>query len=186
MANVLSTLFQDIANAIRGKTGGNEKMAPADFPAKIAAIKTSGGGTGEGIQWVAATGEFTPTTTGEAVTVEHGLGVVPDFVFVVHPMWYLESTKSQYSAMHLTVGCAMSSEISAQTGINKFDQMGMTYYPTNNNATSSYTPSQPLDGDVIDSTFGVAYKANASTFVVGAGADLHGGKKYQWMAIGHK
>ena len=57
MANVLGTLFGDIAEAIRGKTGSTDKMAPADFPAQIASITTGGGsgggssGGGNGTSW---------------------------------------------------------------------------------------------------------------------------------------
>ena len=46
MANVLGTLFQDIANAIRGKTGDTATMKPAEFPDKIAAIEAGGGSAG--------------------------------------------------------------------------------------------------------------------------------------------
>lgn len=35
MANVLSTLFQDIANAIRSKNGDTDKMKPIDFPKRF-------------------------------------------------------------------------------------------------------------------------------------------------------
>lgn len=42
MANVLGTLFQDIADAIRAKTGDTAAMKPADFPQAISAI--TGGG----------------------------------------------------------------------------------------------------------------------------------------------
>ena len=45
MANALKTLFQDIADAIKEKTGETESMKPAEFPAKIAAIPTGGGGS---------------------------------------------------------------------------------------------------------------------------------------------
>ena len=41
MSNVLGTLFQDIANAIREKTGDTATMKPAEFPDKIAAIEGS-------------------------------------------------------------------------------------------------------------------------------------------------
>lgn len=37
--NVLGSLFQDIADAIRSKTGGTDKMAPNDFPDEIASIE---------------------------------------------------------------------------------------------------------------------------------------------------
>lgn len=48
MANVLGTLFGDIANAIREKSGESGTMKPAEFPAKIAAIPTGGGGSAAG------------------------------------------------------------------------------------------------------------------------------------------
>lgn len=51
MANVLGTLFSDIANAIRSKTGSTDKIAPKDFPIQINNIVVGGGGsTTEG--WV--------------------------------------------------------------------------------------------------------------------------------------
>lgn len=44
MANALASLFGDIANAIREKTGETETMAPSEFPDKISGIETGGGG----------------------------------------------------------------------------------------------------------------------------------------------
>ena len=46
MANVLAELFQNTANAIREKTGDTGTMKPAEFPEKIRAIETGGGGGG--------------------------------------------------------------------------------------------------------------------------------------------
>lgn len=44
MANVLGELFQDIANAIRGKTGDTGTMKPAQFPDAISGIEVGSGG----------------------------------------------------------------------------------------------------------------------------------------------
>lgn len=44
MASALQTLFSDIANAIRGKTGNADKMSPSSFPTQIENIPTTGGG----------------------------------------------------------------------------------------------------------------------------------------------
>ena len=41
MANALGTLFQDIADAIRGKTGQAGAMKPSEFPEKISEIDTT-------------------------------------------------------------------------------------------------------------------------------------------------
>lgn len=38
MANVLNELFQDIADSIRGKTGGTETLTPIEFPSAIDGI----------------------------------------------------------------------------------------------------------------------------------------------------
>lgn len=43
--NVLGTLFGDIANAIRTKTGDTAKMKPSEFPTKILEIEVVGGAT---------------------------------------------------------------------------------------------------------------------------------------------
>lgn len=46
MANVLGELFQNIANAIREKTGDTESMSPSEFPTKIGEIEVGGGSAG--------------------------------------------------------------------------------------------------------------------------------------------
>lgn len=43
MANVLAELFQNVASAIREKTGDTGTMKPAEFPEKIRGISTGGG-----------------------------------------------------------------------------------------------------------------------------------------------
>ena len=79
MANVLGTLFQDIANAIRAKTGGTGTMKPAEFPAQISSIVA-----GDGIEWLVASGSIarSDVEANGIQTVEHGLGVVPDIIVV--------------------------------------------------------------------------------------------------------
>lgn len=47
--NVLGTLFGDIANAIRSKTGDTATMKPVDFPTKILGIEVGGGATAKDI-----------------------------------------------------------------------------------------------------------------------------------------
>lgn len=47
MSNVLGTLFQEIANAIRAKTGGTGTMKPAEFPTQIANIPVGGGSSAD-------------------------------------------------------------------------------------------------------------------------------------------
>lgn len=77
--NVLGVLFQDIANAIRTKTGGTGTMKPAEFPAEIASIVTGGGsGSGEFKYY-----EKSFLASGVTQTIPHNLGCVPDITIVV-------------------------------------------------------------------------------------------------------
>lgn len=89
MANVLGELFQDIADAIRGKTGEVALLKPNEFAAAIDSIvvgsgDSSGGTIVDGAGNVKfASGRFDTTTAGVyRQTIEHGLGEIPDFVAV--------------------------------------------------------------------------------------------------------
>lgn len=46
MANVLGALFQDIADAIKRKTGSSDTMKPMEFPSAIDRIEVGSGGSG--------------------------------------------------------------------------------------------------------------------------------------------
>ena len=82
MANVLSTLFGEIANAIREKTGDTATIAPANFPAEIGKIEVGSGGSSEmGATWKRYSGFITGHKAGQ-YTFEHKIGAVPD-IFVV-------------------------------------------------------------------------------------------------------
>lgn len=108
--NVLGVLFQDIANAIRTKTGGTDTMKPAEFPTEIANIPV-GGGSVEGVHFVTFMSEDgtkelykRPVADGDdcADIVTRGLISTPT----------KESTVSQtftYSGWSLTDGGAASS-----------------------------------------------------------------------------
>ena len=87
MANVLGELFQGIADAIRSKTGGTDKLVPNGFAAAIESIvvgsgESSGGTTGSGLKIASGSFEVTLEDAYTKRTIEHGLGVMPDFVFV--------------------------------------------------------------------------------------------------------
>ena len=81
--SALSDLFQNIADAIRTKTGDTATMAPATFPDHILAIPTGGSGDGEvNSDIVIATDWTTSSNRGSIRTVTHGLGVVPDIIYI--------------------------------------------------------------------------------------------------------
>jgi hypothetical protein len=77
MANVLGKLFSDIATAIRDKTGDTSTMKPADFPAKISAIKVDR----EEKHYRIFSGSFTATSSTQIV--DHNCGTVPDIIMVI-------------------------------------------------------------------------------------------------------
>ncbi len=58
MANVLGELFQDIADAIRSKTGSTDTLKPNQFPAAIEGI-TTGGGSSADVRYVTFRNEST-------------------------------------------------------------------------------------------------------------------------------
>lgn len=80
----LTSLFGDIADAIRSKTGSSNSIVADDFPTEISNIETGGGGdlpTGIKGIWY---GSYTPSsniasTTG--FTVTHNMGYTPTVVY---------------------------------------------------------------------------------------------------------
>ena len=85
--NVLGSLFQSIADAIRNKTGESGKILPLDFPNQINSIVAGGGGesgteTGIGDLKI-TTGSFgTGATDVYQRTINHGHGKMPDMIMV--------------------------------------------------------------------------------------------------------
>lgn len=80
--SVLSNLFQDIADAIRVKTGGSNTMAPANFPDEIRSIVTAAGSDGSNLLYSSGTFNSLSAPTTEKRVIEHGLGVMPDFIII--------------------------------------------------------------------------------------------------------
>lgn len=75
-----------VANAIRTKGGTSASLAfPAEFVSAIAAIPTGGGKL--------ETGTFTIASDTKTVTINHSLGVVPDFC-IVYPINVPTATKT--------------------------------------------------------------------------------------------
>lgn len=97
--NVLGVLFQDIADAIRSKTGGTDTMVPNDFPDEILSIVAGGSVEGEdGVAVRASTGWIHTGQTGiYRQSIRHGLGVIPDLVLVSNGNW-LGLTETQKAA----------------------------------------------------------------------------------------
>lgn len=181
MANVLGTLFSDIANAIRNKTGTTEKIAPKDFPIQINNIVV-GGGTAEG-EWKFASGELTATEG--TMTITHELGSIPDII-------YVRAKPAQddiNSETNLWLGAIQFSNAMIKAiGGSGNDIKGISFITMAN--YGGCPASLTVDGGVEDNTtFGGLYghirNANATTFQVSGGttANIGIGKKVYWWAV---
>lgn len=112
MANVLGELFQDIADAIRSKTGETGTMTPAGFPSGIRSIPLviNGAGVETDGNLKIAYGAFFAGNGENNVrqTVTHGLGEVPDFVFVYFGS--AQTTEMTDDTVHLVSAWGMNSK----------------------------------------------------------------------------
>ena len=81
MANVFiqDSTMSAIGDAIRAKTGGTDKLLPADMATAISGITTGGGGGG-----LYTAGTVYGSGSGP-VTVQHNLGVIPDLFLIYCP-----------------------------------------------------------------------------------------------------
>ena len=86
----LETLFIDIANAIR-VDATEPKFNPLDFPAKIAEAIAASSGKGDYLpEFKFTQGRFEATEG--IMTIEHGMGIVPDFIVVISRYTYVPGT----------------------------------------------------------------------------------------------
>ena len=152
--NVLGVLFQDIADAIRGKTGGTETMKPADFPANITAIEAGGGGGGT---IIGKTFTFTGSTT-YPVTVTHDLGVTP-FLIAVCPTEGMGSSKAE---RELYMCICFNTEMRNKIGLSDYGY-AIVQHPSAGPIFSH--PRRPIEEAY---AYGFIGYANETTFKIGS------------------
>ena len=191
--SVLSDLFQEIADAIRTKTGEEEKFPPADFADKILSIVagsgdgggSSGGGGGGGGSLMIKTGS---TTTGKRTTVGHGLGQLPDLVIAVANTSLNESFTTFNAKQRLIAAYGFRSGMPGVTNLGavaisvaSFDETAKLLY---NNAMTMTT------GDGMDALSAIDEKvgfiaATPSTISIGSNHDnvVPCASGYMWVAI---
>ena len=170
MANVLGTLFGEIANAIREKSGESGTMKPAEFPDKIAQIVT-GGGSGE-LKY--KNGTVSASNMSDITTISHGLGVVPDMIAI-----YISEPPVE-NKVFLAIG--FSTAMHAILG----------GYPSIVQALLSGTSSQIGTADGFESDdptcalgtgYGHIHSVTDKTFTVGGANRPMATKQYRWFAI---
>ena len=187
--SVLSDLFQEIADAIRAKTGEAEKFPPADFADKILSIVGGsggdGGGSGGGSSLMIKTGS---TTTGKRTSVGHGLGTIPDLVIAVANTSLNESFTTFTAKQRLLAAYGFRSGMPGVTGLGavaisvaSFDETAKLLY---NNAMTMMT------GDGMDALSASDEKVGfiaATPSTISIGSDhanvVPCASGYTWVAI---
>lgn len=187
--SVLGDLFQEIADAIRTKTGETDKIAPLNFPDEILSIVVgessdgdsdgtgSGSEDGEGASWVSASGSFKATATSHTIT--HNLGVKPDIMMV----WAVTPATGAYEIMASTGISSGVAEALSGSAIGKH-----TVFSASAGYGLTFSISAAMDsGNTTLETNGMLRDATETTVIVGGGSPigvLVSGNKYEWFAIG--
>lgn len=148
------------------------------------AILGSGDGSGESPSTKIAGGQF--TANGSPITIQHGLGVVPDMVIVWCPNTIGKPTST---FMQLYVGFSNAFRTYAgsayeSVSIKKFIS---TIYV--NNFSSGNVNGNTIGGsesyDIDKQSNKTINSANVDSFVVGSGSvSPYNGEPYYWFAIG--
>lgn len=183
MANVLSTLFGDIANAIREKTGDTATIAPANFPTEIGKIEVGSGSSGEmGASWKRYSGFVTKHTAG-TYTLEHNIGAVPD-IFVI-----AGNAPTMYGSIVAAVG--FSSAMNALI-VDEFKGIAMVNMNTNIGTLSFDHGIETTNENA--ARYGLPRNMTATTVTIGGGTfaasafpnscgTLDPNVQYSWFAV---
>lgn len=190
MANVLAELFSDIAESIREGLGYQGTMKPSAFPSKIDEIVAllneeivsrppmSGVETGSDLK--IARGYIKPESDRTRVTVEHGLGVMPDLVVVYqagNPIADYDSVEEFVEAYPIISAWGMKSTFNTQIrSVMNLPGWGFTYAYGIDNVPAEERPA------------GFIYCPDEDTFQVGRQATdgavgLAANLDYYWVAI---
>lgn len=122
MVNALGELFNEIASAIIEKTGEEGKMKPAEFAERIRSIVVSSGGdsnggsgggddSGSSVSTLKIKmGTFSVDANGSPAEVAHGLGQMPDFVFVQNIGFYTGAMEDYIDARWLMFSWTIKSD----------------------------------------------------------------------------
>ena len=180
--NVLGTLFGDIANAIRAKTGDTATMKPIDFPTKISEIEVSSSG-GSGGSVIVNEGTIKPTADKQIYTIEHGLGVVPDLIIV---RIYHAISETQMPNYYYTIygGFSFSSAFLERIPSDLRSEFGAWWVWVGGDVGFMTVTGGGLDLTNSE-IWGHIRNGNASTFQVGGSKSAHmpEGAEYKWCAV---
>ena len=151
-----------IADAIRGKTGGTEKLTLDQMATEIGAIET--GASLPGVSNMTY-GEFIPASDVSTITIEHGLGEKPHIV----ALWATGEKKPAQFSMSFFV----------QTQTTDINQIAGFHVALDNAGSRFYSDGSHTSRGGISS-------ANVIAFTVAQGNSvkyLTAGTTYCWLAI---
>lgn len=163
MSNVLGTLFGEIADAIRGKTGDTATMKPVDFPAAIAAIET-GGGAGDGSGYQFKSGSIKPASgSAKGYRFNVNFGFQPDFIFAFANGQFARQT--QTARAYFGFSAAATAAFGWSSPYNRALTEGTNDWMYDSNSqpietTNTYTPIYNAD----PTGFNVGYKPQTSGY----------------------
>ena len=175
MSNVLGTLFQDIADAIRAKTGDTDTMKPAEFPAEIASIVTGGIASGA---FKYKSNTFNGYSGQPAVrNIVHGLGVVPDILIVIYGN--VPSNGTMMSCV------AFTSKMLEALGGGWLNRAQIVQGTSGAVGATSNIGADMDQGSGLYATYGGVRNVTATAFDIGSDTQkLPTTGTYRWIAIG--
>lgn len=146
---------------------------------KIREITGGGDSDGEAKQWKFASG--TVTSTGSAMTINHGLGAIPDIIYV-SPARNIKDTAAYISGLQFS-----NAMIEAFNGTGSNNEKGLSYGYANTLGVVSLTIAEGVEGAhaQFSGMFGHIRNANATSFTFGGGSTLPipSGREVTWWAV---
>lgn len=168
------TDIQAIADAIRAKNGTSDTYTVAQMAAAVRSISGEGGGEGlpSGISAVSA-GSYTPASTMTTdVTMNHGLGVVPDLIVVYSPDFTFGASNQSGEAQALVGVMAIIDGVTSSMGYRDI----VLHKNTNGGWTApAYTGTSYGIGDLPTTT--------SFTIKCASSYKMLAGKTYKWIAV---
>ena len=170
-----STL-EDIADAIRSKTGGSSLIDPEDMPTEIASISGGGGGSLPSVISKIDGGSFTPSsdTAGTSYWISHNLGVLPKTIVI-----WTEDSELLTSTAAVAQRYIISSLLVLVDWVTGSAQNGIfpTHLFRNTNGATSNTGSP-----ITQSAVGNYIQTTRFNNALGA-AYYKAGVEYKWVAF---
>ena len=161
--------------------GSAVDTAPAEHTIRIYQEVSNEGG---GDEWVCASGTLAAIGQGNMATVTHGLGVVPDIIYVICNA--SGTMPKGGSGSRVMCGCLFSNKLLGETGSDN-KKYGYVYlYNVDSNKCMMGSASAGLEGNT-SAYWSIACDINSQTMTLGTNnAPLFTDMPYSWVAYARK